>query len=79
MSIVNPTEDEHSLTSRIESLKLRERGKLDQIAPPSLNSANEAGKEAVVKIDETELAGMPETRRVPPVSINLYEFDVETR
>jgi hypothetical protein len=44
-----------------------------------LNSANEAGKAAVDKIDETELAGMPETRRVPPVSINLYEFDVETR
>jgi hypothetical protein len=43
-----------------------------------VNSANEAGKEAVVKIDETEQAGMPETIQVPPVSISLYEFEVET-
>jgi hypothetical protein len=42
------------------------------------NSANEAGKEAVVKIEETEQAGMPEIIQVPPVSINLYEFEVET-
>jgi len=78
MSVVNPTEDEHSFTPRIRALRLRERGKLYQIAPPGANSANEAGKEAVVKIDETEQAGMPETIRVPPVSISLYEFEVET-
>ena len=78
MSVVNPTEDGHSFTPRIRALRLRERGKLYQIAPPSVNSANEAGKEAVVKIDETEQAGMPETMRVPPVGINLYEFEVET-
>jgi alpha-N-arabinofuranosidase len=78
MSVVNPTEDERSFTPRIRVLRLRERGKLYQIAPPSLNSANEAGKEAVVKINMTEQAGLPETIRVPPVSINLYEFDVET-
>ena len=58
-------------------MRLRERGKLYQIAPPSVNSANEAGKEAVVRIDDTEQAGMPDTTRVPPVSINLYEFEVE--
>jgi hypothetical protein len=74
---VNPTEDVHNFTPRISALKLRERGKLYQIAPPSVSSANEAGKEAVVKIDETEQAGMPETIRVPPVSISLYEFEVE--
>jgi alpha-N-arabinofuranosidase len=77
MSVVNPTEDGHSFTPRIGALRLRETGKLYQIAL-SVNSANEAGKEAVVKIDETEQAGMPETTRVHPVSINLYEFEVET-
>jgi alpha-N-arabinofuranosidase len=78
MSVVNPTEEGHSFTPRIRALRLRERGKLYQIAPPGVNSANEAGKEAVVKIDETEQAGMPETIQVPPVSISLYEFEVET-
>ena len=78
VSVVNPTEDEHSLTPRIKALRLRERGKLYQIAPPGVNSANEVGKEAVVKIDETEQTGMPETIQVPPVSISLYEFEVKT-
>jgi alpha-N-arabinofuranosidase len=78
MSVVNPTEEGHSFTPRIRALRPRERGKLYQIAPPGVNSANEAGKEAVVKIDETEQAGMPETIQVPPVSISLYEFEVET-
>lgn len=78
LSVVNPTEEGHSFTLRLKALKLREQGKLYQIAPPSVNSANEAGKEAVVKIDETEQAEMPETIRVPPVSISLYEIEVET-
>lgn len=78
LSVVNPTEHRHSFTLKLKALKLREQGKLCQIAPPSVNSANEAGKEAVVKIDETEQAGMPETIRVPPVSISLYEFEVES-
>ncbi len=78
ISVVNPTEDGHSFTPRIRALRLRDRGKLQRIAPPSVNSANEVGKEAVVKIDETEQTGMPETIRVPPISISLYEFEVET-
>lgn len=77
MSVVNPTGDKHSFTPRIRALRLRERGKLYQIAPPGVNSANAVGREAVVKIDETEQTGIPETIRVPPVSISLYEFEVE--
>jgi alpha-N-arabinofuranosidase len=78
LSIVNPTEDGHSFTAKTRGLRLRERGKLYQVAPPSVNSANEAGKEPAVKIDESELGAFPETIRVPPVSISLYEFDVDT-
>jgi len=77
VSIVNPTEEGHSLTARIRGIKLRERGKLYQIAPPGVNSANEAGKEPQVKIVESELAGLPETVQAPPVSVSLYEFEVE--
>jgi alpha-N-arabinofuranosidase len=77
ISIVNPTEEGHNLTARIRGIKLRERGKLYQIAPPGVNSANEAGKEPQVKIVETEQAGFPETVQVPPVSVSLYELEVE--
>lgn len=78
ISVVNPTEEGHSLTARISGVRLRERGKLYQIAPSSVNSANESGKEPAVKIAETELAGFPETVQSPPVSVSLYEFEVET-
>ena len=77
ISIVNPTEEVHSLVAGIRGIKLRERGKLYQIAPPGVNSANEAGKEPQVKIVETEMAGFPESVAVPPVSVSLYEFEVE--
>ncbi len=77
ISVVNPTEEVHNLTARIRGIKLRERGKLYQIAPPGVNSANEAGKEPQVKIVETEQTGFPETVQAPPVSASLYEFEVE--
>ena len=77
ISVVNPTEETHSFTPAIRGVKLRGRGKLYQIAPPGLNSANVAGKEPVVKIVETDQAGLPESVQAPPVSVSLYEFEVE--
>ena len=74
---MNPTEEGHSLTAKIRGVKLRDQGKLYQIAPPGFNSANEAGKEPQVKIVESELVGFPETVQAPPVSVSLYEFEVE--
>lgn len=78
VSIVNPTEEGHKLTARINGVKLREQGKLYQIAPPGVNSTNEPGKEPEVKIVESEQAGFPETVQAPPVSVSLYEFEVES-
>lgn len=75
ISVVNPTEEGHSFTPKISGIKLRGQGKLYQIAPPSVNSTNEAGKEPVVKIVESAQNGVPEIVQVPPVSISLYEFD----
>jgi len=76
ISVVNPTEKEHIFTPKISGLKLRDQGKLYQIAPPSVSSTNEVGKEPAVRIVETALDRPPETVQVPPVSVSLYEFDV---
>ncbi len=76
LSVVNPTEDGHSLVPKISGVKLGAQGRLYQIAPPSVNSANEAGKEPVVKIVESAQSGLPETIQVPPVSVSLYEFEI---
>ena len=76
ISVVNPTEESHSLAGKINGVKLRDQGRLLQIAPPSANSTNTAGKDPEVKIVETALNGLPDTIQVPPVSVGLYEFEV---
>jgi hypothetical protein len=74
--VVNPTEEGHSFTPKISGVKLRAQGKLYQIAPPSVDSTNEAGKEPAVKIVETAQTSLPEEIQIPPISISVYEFDV---
>ena len=76
ISVVNPTEEGRSFTPKIGGVKLKDQGKLNQIAPPSFNSTNEVGKEPVVKIVETLQNGVPENVQAPPFSVSLYEFDV---
>ncbi len=76
ISVVNPTEEAHSFTPKLSGVKLSAQGKLHQIAPPSLSSTNEPGKEPAVKIVESAQNGLPESIEVPPVSVSLYEFDV---
>jgi alpha-N-arabinofuranosidase len=76
LSVVNPSEEGHSFSPKFSGVKLRSQGKLYQIAPPSVSSTNEAGKEPSVKIVESALNELPETLLAPPVSVSLYEFDV---
>ena len=76
LSVVNPTEEGHSLTPKISGVKLRDQGTLYQIAPSSVKATNEAGKEPEVKIVETAQSGLPDTIQVPPFSVSLYEFEV---
>ena len=76
LSVVNPTEERHTLAPKISGVKLREPGKLYQIAPPSVNSANEAGKVPVVRIVESAQNGIPVVVQAPAVSVSLYEFEV---
>lgn len=77
LSVVNPTEESHQFTPQISGVKLRRSGKLWQIAPPSVNSANEPDKKPVVKIEEIPQPSLPERVHVPPISVSVYEFEVE--
>ncbi|MFB3777461.1 MAG: alpha-N-arabinofuranosidase [Bryobacteraceae bacterium] len=76
LSVVNPTESAQEFSPRISGVKLRGPGKLWQIAPPSLNSANEAGSKPVVEIREYPQTALGSTVKVPPISINVYEFEI---
>lgn len=77
LSVVNPTVDSQEFGGQIAGVKPSGPGKLWQIAPPSVTSANEPGKEPDVKIVERSLEALPEKVQVPPYSINVYEFGIE--
>jgi alpha-N-arabinofuranosidase len=76
MSVVNPTETPQEFAPKVTGIKLRGPGKLFQIAPPSLNSANVAGQKPAVEIVEHPQQSLGATVQVPPVSINVYEFEL---
>jgi alpha-N-arabinofuranosidase len=76
-SVVNPTEEKQGLSPKVTGVKLRGTGKLFQISPPSLTSANLPGQKPAVEIVEHPQASFPETLQIPPVSIGVYEFEIE--
>jgi alpha-N-arabinofuranosidase len=77
LSVANPTVDGQRFTAQINGVKLRGPGKLSQIAAPSVEADNEFGKEPLVKIVESSVTELPGTVQVPPISVSVYEFDVE--
>jgi alpha-N-arabinofuranosidase len=76
LSVVNPTESAQEFSPRIAGVKLRGPGKLWQIAPPGLSSANQAGQKPVVEIVESPQSALGDAVKVPPVSISVYEFEI---
>ncbi len=78
VSVVNPTEEKQEFTPQFSGVRLRGSGKLSQIAPPGLSSSNQAGQKPVVEIVEHVQQAFTGTVQVPPVSISVYEFEVES-
>jgi alpha-N-arabinofuranosidase len=77
LSVVNPTVEKQEFATQISGVKLRGPGKLSQLAAPSVDADNEPGKEPVVKIVESSQTDLPARVQVPPISVSVYEFDVE--
>lgn len=78
LSVVNPTEESQEFTLQIRRIKLRGAGELLQIAAPSVNANNEAGKEPLVAIVESAQPALPATVQIPSLSVSVYEFEIET-
>jgi len=76
LSVVNPTEDAQEFSPQITGVQLRGHGKLWQIAASNLNAANEPGKKPAVQILEYSQQVLSETIPVPPISVNVYEFQI---
>jgi alpha-N-arabinofuranosidase len=77
LSVANPTVEGQELAPQINGVKLRGPGKLWQLAAPSVDSENEFGKDPVVKIVESSQPLFADKVQVPPISVSVYEFDVE--
>jgi alpha-N-arabinofuranosidase len=76
LSVVNPTETGQEFSLRTAGVKLRGPGRLWQLAAPSVNARNEAGAKPVVEILEYPQNALADTVQVPPVSVNVYEFEI---
>lgn len=77
LSVVNPTIENQEFAPQIGGVKLRGAGKLSQLSAPSVDADNEPGKEPVIKIVESSQTALPGKVQVPPISVSVYEFDVE--
>lgn len=77
LSVVNPTLEAHEFTPRVAGAKLRGEGKLWQIAAPSVDATNEPGKRPAVDIVESPQGALSQNMRVPPISVSLFEFEVD--
>lgn len=76
ISVVNPTEEEQVLSPHITGVKLQDTGKLWQIAGASVDAANEPDKKPLVEIVERGGQKLTDPLHIPPISVNLYEFDI---
>jgi len=77
LSVVNPTEEGQEFSPRIAGVRLAEPGKLWQIAASSVNAANVPGEKPVVEISQASQSALSERVQVPPISVSLYEFQIE--
>lgn len=77
VAVVNPTETAHEMEFAVVGVQLKGSGTLHRIAAPNLDADNEPGKKPAVEIVGTRLSERPTTLTVPPLSISLFELDVQ--
>jgi len=77
VAVVNPTETAHEMEFAVTGASLQGTGTMWRIAAPNLDADNEPRKEPALTIRETRLIERPAKLALPPLSINLFELDVE--
>ncbi len=76
LSVVNPTEEAQQFSPSVSGVRLSGPGKLWQIAAPNMEAANEPGQKPAVDIVEHSQQALSGTVEVPPISVNVYEFEI---
>jgi len=74
VAVVNPTEEEHTITLALEGAVLTDAGQMWVIAHSDPMVYNEPGQPPRVVIEEIPLDAVSNELNVPPLSISLYEL-----
>jgi alpha-N-arabinofuranosidase len=74
LAVVNATESEQKFDLDVSGCRLAGKAVLRQITGKDLNAADRVGQEPQVEIKESQMAGLPGTVSVAPISVTLYRF-----
>ena len=77
VAIINPTESVQQLDLAIIGVALRGQARMWRITGPDLNAAILVGQKPGVELVEVAVPEIPKTLAVAPISINLYEFEIQ--
>ena len=77
VAVVNPTREAQELPLAIKGIKVPAAARLHLITGPGPDAYNEPGKDPVVGIETRESAPFGPKLSLPPLSISLYELEME--
>ena len=77
VAVANPTASAQQLNLRVDGVRAGGTAKVWQMSGPSGDAANVLGEKPQVEIKESTLPEVSPTLSVPPVSIVVYEFQVQ--
>jgi alpha-L-arabinofuranosidase len=77
VSVVNPSERGKPLVLEVQGASATSKGKKWTVAAPSLEARNIAGKEQLIRVVESEVGAPNSAATVAPLSINLYEWQLQ--
>ena len=77
VAVVNPTESAQQMSLKIQGARTVGNSRMWRMTGPSPEAADVLGQKPQIKIQEISIAGFPGMLTLDPVSINIYEFDLQ--
>ena len=78
VAVLNPSDSLESMTLSITGAMLASQGKLWQMAPQSIDATNTVGKKSEVEVTEQSVGPAQATISVPPFSVNIYSYAIQS-
>jgi alpha-L-arabinofuranosidase len=76
LSIINPTFTDQEIDISFSGVSLKNEGSYSKIQAPYLRAVNRPGEQPKITVENSRMESVPGTFRVGPLSINLYELEV---